>query len=246
MNESDDVKKDPAPQKPGADYRLPARLRDKLEDAGPGTDKDWRPKKRAPVNAIIAVVVLIAVVAGGWWWYQSEQARQREREEIAAAEEARRQAVADSIAAAVAYADSVAEAARADSIAAFDALPRWRQQQILAAQARAAAPATGQAPGAAPAPRAAAPPAEEAPQETGPFVLDVGQYLFEDPARRAADALKESTGLDATVGTVGSGDNLSYRVYLGRFSNRADAVRAANDLIGKSAMPQARVVPAPR
>ena len=86
----------------------------------------------------------------------------------------------------------------------------------------------------------------EEPQESGPFALDAGEFLFEAPAQRAAETLKASSGLDAVVAPVGSGDNAVYHVYLGRFSSRAAAVSAANDLLGKGVVSQARVVTAPK
>jgi hypothetical protein len=266
VNESDDLEKKASPQKPPEDFRLPARLRDKLGDTGPagGGGNDWEPARRSPAGAIITIVIVLVAIAGGWWWYQNHQARLKAEADRVAAEQAREKAVADSIAAAVAYADSVAAVARADSIAAFEKLPRWRQRQIIAAQEKAAAqaqaakpsggaaaPAAGTTPaagGGAKAPPSPAPAtgATEEPQGAGPFALDAGEFLFEAPAQRAAETLKASSGLDAVVAPVGSGDNAVYHVYLGRFSSRAAAVSAANDLLGKGVVSQARVVTAPK
>lgn len=264
MNESDDLEKKPSSQKPTEDFRLPARLRDKLGDAGPaaGGGDEWEPPRRSPAGAIITIVIIVAAAAGGWWWYQNHQAQVKAEAERVAAEQAREKAVADSIAAVAAYADSVAAAARADSIAAFNKLPKWRQRQIIAAQEKAAAQAAKPAEGAS-APAAGAPSAAagggqasqsgapaagapEEPQEAGPFALDAGEFLFEAPAQRAAETLKASTGLDAVVAPVGSGDNAVYHVYLGKFSSRSAAVTAANDLLAKGVVAQARVVAAPK
>lgn len=245
MNESKEPEKDPSAEK-ADDFRIPARLREKLGDAetsGGGGD-EWEPQKRSPVGMIVTVVVIVAAAAGGWWWWSNQQAQKRAEEERIAAAEARAAFVADSIASAQAFADSVA---RADSIAAFEALPRSKQRQIIAERARAARQAAGggataSSGGGAGGTAAAA----EEPEEEGPFALDAGQFLFEDAANRAAATLKESTGLDAVVRAVGSGDDATYHVYLGRYTSRSAATAAANDLLGKGSVPQARVVKAPK
>ena len=250
MNESKEPEQEPAAEKPAVDYRIPARLRDKLgEPATSGGGDEWEPQKRSPVGAIVTVVIIVAAAAGGWWWWSNQQAQKRAEEARIAAEQARAAFVADSIAAAQAFADSVA---LADSIAAFEALPRWRQRQIIAEKERAARQAAGGgtaagsgAAGGGSAAGATAPAEPEAPEESGPFALDAGQYLFEDAANRAAATLKESTGMEAVVRAVGSGDDATYHVYLGRYSSRSAATAAANDLLGKGTVPQARVVKAP-
>lgn len=243
MNESKEPEKEPAAEKPAVDYRIPARLREKLGDSAPsGGGDEWEPPKRSPVGAIVTVVIIVAAAAGGWWWWSNQQAQKRAEEERIAAAEARAAFVADSTARAQAFADSVA---RADSIAAFEALPRAQQRRIIAEQQRAARQAGGG--GAATSGGAGAPaetPAE--PEEEGPFALDAGQFLFEDAANRAAATLRESTGLEAAVRAVGSGDDATYHVYLGSYSTRSAATAAANDLLGKGTVPQARVVRAPR
>ncbi len=249
MSGTEDQEKEPGAEKPASDYRLPARLRDKLGDEETGGDIDWEPQKRSPVGMIVTIVVILAVIAGGWWLYQNHQAQVKAEAARVAAIQAREKAVADSLAAARAHADSLAAAARADSIAAFNKLPKWKQRQIIAAQAKAAGKPAGSATGgtsASGSSAAAGGAAEEAPQEAGPFALDAGEFLFEAPANKAAETLKASTGLDAKVAAVGSGDNAVYHVYLGKYSSRAAAVKAANDLLGKGAVEQARVVTAPK
>jgi len=236
---NDQEKKEPDAEKKSEDFRLPARLRDKLGDAENATI-DWEPEKRSPVGLILTIVVIVGVLGGGGWLYSNHQAQVKAEAARVAAEQAREKAVSDSITAARAYADSVAAQARADSIEAFNKLPKWKQRQILAAQKKAAGggatAATSTGGGTA---------AAEEPEESGPFALDAGQFLFEAPAAKAAEALKASTGLDAMVKSVGSGDNATYHVYLGRYSSRSAAVKAANDLMGSGAVTQARVVPAP-
>lgn len=250
MNESKEPEKEPAAGKPAADYRIPSRLREKLGGTGsPGESDEWEPPKRSPIGAIVAVIVVVAAAAGGWWWWSNEQARKRDEAQRIAAEEARAAFVADSIVTARAFADSVA---RADSIAAFEALPRWRQRQIIAERERAARAAAGggatSTGGASASGGGGTAPAQTQaePEEAGPFALDAGQFLFEDAANRAATTLGESTGLETVVRAVGSGDNATYHVYLGNYSSRSAATAAANDLLGKGAVAQARVVRAPR
>lgn len=235
MSGSEDQEKESAPEEQSGDYRLPARLRDKLgeEDTSGG---DWEPPKRSPVGAIITIIIILAVIAGGWLLFKNHQAQVKAEADRIAAIKAREKAVADSLAAERALADSLAAVARADSIAAFKKLPKWKQRQVIAAQAKAEGKDTKTALKEA---------AEEVPMEEGPFVLDAGQYLFDGPANQAAAALK-AAGLDATVKTVGSGDNEVFHVYVGKYSTRSAAVKAANELIAKGTAPQARVVPAPK
>jgi hypothetical protein len=263
VNESDDLEKKSTPEKPAENFRLSSRLRDKLGDAADGGDDDgeWNPEKRSPIGLIVTLVLIVVLVGGGGWFYQNHQTQLKLEAERVPAVAAREKAVVDSIAAAaIAFADSVSAAARADSIAAFNKLPRWKQRQIVAALEKAAAQdkkpaggATASATGATSggssgastaAPAAPAAPAE--PQESGSFALDAGEFLFEAPATRAAEALKASTGLDAVVRPVGSGDNAVFHVYLGKFSGRSAAVSAANDLMGKGLVNQARVVNSPK
>jgi len=240
---NDQEKKEPDAEKKAEDFRLPARLRDKLGEAETSTI-DWEPEKRSPVGLIVTIVIIVAIVGGGGWLYSNHQAQVKAEAARVAQEQAREKAVADSIAAARAYADSIAAQARADSIEAFNSLPKWKQRQIIAAQQKAAGGGTGAAAASGGSGGGGTAAAEE-PEETGPFVLDAGQFLFEAPATKAAEAIKASTGLDAVVKTVGSGDNATYHVYVGRYGSRSAAVKAANDLMGSGAVNQARVIPAP-
>jgi hypothetical protein len=227
---------------------LPPRLRDKLDDAADDDDDD-APQKSSPAGLIIGILVVIGVLAGGWFMFQNYQAQQAEEaERIAAEQAAREQAVADSLAA-IAMADSLAEVARADSIEAFNKLPRREQRRIIAAQQAAEKAAGGGATsgsassaGSGGGSAAAEPPP---PVETGPFALDAGQYIFEEPAQAAAEQLRTATGLEAVVAPVGSGDNQTFHVYLGKFSGRAAAEKSANELISAGTVSQARVVKAP-
>lgn len=245
---NDQERNEPADKK-AEELRLPARLREKLGGAETSSI-DWEPEKRSPVGLIVTIIVVLAAIGGGWWLYQNHQTKVKAEAARVAAEQAHAKAVADSIAAARVYADSVAAAARADSIAAFNALPKWKQRQIVAAQQKAAGggeakPAASGGSGAAAASGGGTEAATETPEETGPFALDAGQFLFEAPAAKAAETLKASTGLDAVVKAVGSGDNATYHVYLGKYSSRAAAVKAANDLLAAGTVTQARVVTAP-
>ncbi len=204
----------PQPKKSDEGY-LPPRLREKLDAA-----EDMGEEKRSPAGLIIGIVVVVVLVLVGWWFFHNQQVK-------AKAEAARVAAVAKAAADSVARvraADSLAAKARADSIAAFNALPKAKQRQIRLQLARAAG-GTALA---------------EMEKAEGPYVIDAGEFMFEEKAKTEAEALKNSTKLAARVAKVGS----SYHVYLGRFEMRAPAEKAASELAAKGLVEQATVVAA--
>ena len=271
MNQPED--KGPKPEAPGEPAApgvwLPPRLRQKLEAPSSGDDFDFLKRKTSPVGKIITVVVIVAVIAGAWMIYHNNQ---RKAAAAAAAKAAAERAavVADSLAK-VRMADSLAAVARADSIA-FAALPKWKQRQILAEKAKKASAAAGgtatktppagatggtAAAGGAAAGGAAAGAgaaggtgteagATAAPEEAGPFGIDAGQYLDEAKAGEVAAALKESTGLAASVVSMGEGDDTSFHVVLGSYPHRSTAESKANSLLAKGLLNQASVVAIPK
>lgn len=201
----------PPPPKRDEEPWLPPRMRDKLDEA------EREEGGQSPVVGwIVGGVIVLAVIAGGWWFIHSRQVKAEA--ERAAAHAA---AVADSIAR-VRTADSLLAVARADSIAKFNALPKWKQNQIIAEQARAAGK---------PIPAGI---------EVGPFTIDAGEYLFEDKAREEAAAFEASTKLSARVALGSRG---AYHIYLGRFDDRDAARRTAAGLVSRALVPQATVVP---
>ena len=256
MNQPED--KDPKPetsQEPAAGgVWLPPRLRQKLEAPSSGDDFDFLKQNRSPVGTIITVAVIVAVIGGAWWMYQNN----KHKEALAAAAKAaavRDEFVADSLAK-VRMADSLAAIARADSIA-FAALPKWKQRQILAEKAKKAAAASGaadgkpaagagEATGAGAASAKADSGAAAVPQEAGPFGIDTGQYLDEAKANEVAASLKQSTGLAASVVSMGEGEDTSYHVLLGSYPHRGTAEAKANSLLGKGLLSQALVVAIPK
>ena len=124
-SENQDSGTKPPPPPPRDDSRLPPRLREKLEEA------DEEPTQKSPVVGwIVGLLVVVVVVAAGWWFVHDRQVKAE------AERAARAAAVADSIAK-VRTADNLVAVARADSIAAFNALPKSKQRQILAGLARA-------------------------------------------------------------------------------------------------------------
>lgn len=212
MTEQDDRDSGAKPPQPS---QLPPRLREKLEEPVSGGPK------KSPAGLIVGLMVIIVLAIVGWWFVQDHQAKAKTETERAAL---RARAVADSVAR-VRTADSLAAKVRADSIAAFNKLPKWKQRQITARLARPAG-GTGVA---------------GLEEERGPFTIDAGDFLLEDKARTAADALKASTNLATRVAQAGAGG--SYHIYLGTFDSRAAASKAASDLATKHLVEQASVVP---
>jgi hypothetical protein len=265
---SDREEKEPGagPSKPpeSPDVWLPPRLRERLEAAA-----NEKPESSSPIGAIVMVAVLVLAIGGVWFLVHSNQVKAKA---AAAKVEADRVAfTADSLAQ-IARADSIRAKASADSLAAFLALPKSEQRKILAAQKKAeadkqaaakvaadqrakaaagGATATAARPaGAAPAspstPAASEPAAEAAPVEAGPFVIDTGTFLVEEPANAAAEALKGKTPLPISVASVGTGDDATFHVFVGKFTSRSAADKAAAGLLAKGLVTQAQVMAAPK
>jgi hypothetical protein len=263
VNQPDDKDpKPPAPEEPATGgVWLPPRLRQKLEAPSSGDDFDFLKRKSSPVGTIITVAVVAVVLVGAVLVYQGNQRKAAAAAAAKAAEE-RAVVVADSLAK-VRMADSLAAVARADSLA-FAALPKWKQRQILAERAKKEAAASGAtaaasgsggaaaggaaaggaaAGGAAAGGAAAGAQAEAAPpEEAGPFGIDAGQYLDEAKAGEVAAALKEKTGLAASVLTIGEGDDASYHVVLGSYPRRGAAESKAGSLLSKGLLSEASVI----
>ena len=271
MNQPED--KGPKPETPETPEQpasggvwLPPRLRQKLEEPRSGDDFDFLKKKSSPLGTIITVAVIVAVIAGAWIIFQNNQKKAAAAAAAKAAAE-RAVVVADSLAQ-VHMADSLAAVARADSLA-FAALPKWKQRQILAEKAKkeaaakaAATPAAAQttpppagaagaagagaAAGAAGAAGATGTEAAPPPEEAGPFGIDAGQFIDEAKAGEVAADLKTKTGLEATVVTVGEGDDASYHVVLGSYPRKATAESKANTLLSKGLLNAAEVITIPK
>lgn len=262
MNEPED--KDPKPESPAEPAApgvwLPPRLREKLDAPSSGDDFDFLKRTSSPAGTIITVAVVVVVLAGAWWVFQNNQHKVAAAAAARAAEE-RAAVVADSLAR-VHMADSLAAVVRADSLA-FAALPKWKQRQILAEQAKKAAAASGTTAGAAATTGASGGAAAaggaaagagattgaegaqaqpETPAEAGPFGIDAGQYLDEARAGEVAATLKEKTGLAATIVTMGEGDEQSFHVVLGSYPRRSAAESKANSLLAKGLLSEASVV----
>jgi cell division protein FtsN len=69
----------------------------------------------------------------------------------------------------------------------------------------------------------------------------VATFLTQERAATERDKLAASTGLPARVTEVREAGDVSYRVILGAFPDRAAAERAASDLIEKGLIDVARV-----
>jgi len=226
MNENDDRQSEgtPSPPSPPPGPWLPPRLRARLEEA------ELEPIKASPASTIIGwsvILVLIGAVVGGVMAIRHNEAM-KVKAAAAKAEAERLVAVADSIRQ-VQTADSLKAVAVADSIKAFQALPRWKQEVILAKLHPNADSLD-------------APPTDE----EGHFVIDGGEFLFEDAANQAADAAKARTKLTIRVTPVVDGDNTSYHLYVGNFTHKAEAAFTANQLLQKGALTEANVVKLPK
>lgn len=196
---------------------LPPRLRDRLESADappPKSSFDW--------SGILALL-LVAGLAGAVVWWAGQKRAVVKKAEAAKVESVRLAAVAESLAQ-VRAADSLKTVARADSAAAFLALPAWKQQERL----------TGvKGDGGGPGPNL---------DEAGKFTIDAGTFLFEEPAQRAATAIKGGTKLEVRVVPVEADGTTSYHVYVGNFTERGAASYAADQLIAKGTAELAKVV----
>jgi hypothetical protein len=220
MNENDDRQSEgpPSPPTPPARPYLPPRLRQRLEDA------EAEPIKVSPAGAIAGwaiMIALIGAVVGGIMLIRHNEAMKAK----AAADQAEKErlaAVADSIAR-VKTADSLRVVAVLDSTKAFQALPRWKQE-VLLAKAHPDSSSTAIT------------------DEEGHFAIDGGTYLFDDAANQAADAAKTATKMAVRMVPVDDNGNTTYHVYVGSFSHKAEAAFVANTLLQKGALPQAKVV----
>ncbi len=205
------------------DEWLPPRLRQRLQEA-----EQPPPKSSNALGWIVVVLVIAGAIGGGAWLIHNNQARSKAAAAARAEQAARERASADSIAKAR-TADSLAAAARADSVKSFLALPAWKQRRILLAEGTPQALERARALGA----------------QAGPFVIDAGSYLFEDPAKAAAAGLRARTGLDIRVVPVASEGSTMYHLYAGMYDDQDRAHADANKLLAYGAV-QAAIVPAPR
>ncbi|HTO89980.1 MAG TPA: SPOR domain-containing protein [Candidatus Sulfotelmatobacter sp.] len=221
MNENDDRQSEPPPpsQGPAPGAWLPPRLRQRLEDA------EAEPIKTSATGTILGWAVLLAiigaVVGGIMLIHHGEVVKAKAA--AARAEQERLAAVADSIAG-VRRADSLRAVAVADSIKAFEALPRWKQEVILAKLH---------------------PPSDSTTAVTdaeGHYTLDVGSFLFEDPAKALVESAKTKTKLTLRVVPIEDEGNTTYHVYAGNFTHKAEASFTANQLLQKGIVPQADVI----
>lgn len=197
---------------------LPPRLRDRLENADAPP-----PGGSGPLGGILAAVFILGLVGGVVWWSGQKRAVAKKAERLRV-EVVRLAAEAESLAQ-VRAADSLRTVARADSAAVFLALPAWKQQEILSGNQSEGAGTPG-----------------ASLDESGRFVIDAGTFLFEEPAQRAADAIKAGTKLEVRVVPVETDGASSYHVYVGNFTERGAAAYAADQLLEKGAAELARVV----
>lgn len=235
------------------------RLREKLMEAESGMSRE----KEDGMPAWVPVVLVILVVGGGGGLLMM----MRSSSEHAKVEAARKANVARADSIATAHADSIRSAALADSAraAALAAGPAKDAKTPPAKSAppakgtAAAKPAAGAAASARPAGGAAKPagatkgaaaggaaaavsepPATPAaPKETGPFGIQVASFIVEDRANSEKDKLTAATGLAGQV----KNDDGNFVVLLGSYKTRAAAERAAEPLLTKGLVGEARVVP---
>ena len=203
----------PPASSPAYKYMSP-RLRARLETADeppPPTENPWL--------GWLAMAVIAAMIGGlVYWRIQKNHAEAKEAADKAAAE--RRLAVADSLHS-VAVLDSLKAVHRADSVAAFAALPAWKKAQILAgadtSQAQAAAV-----------------------EESGHFVIDAGTFLVADAANDAAAKLRSATKVAVKVAPDTTEGN--FHVYVGNYKVRGEAAFEAKRLFDAGKLEQANVV----
>jgi len=73
--------------------------------------------------------------------------------------------------------------------------------------------------------------------------LEVASYLLSDRAKEERDRLAAATGLPSRVVNAWEDGTAVYRIVLGPFRDRRSAERAADDLLGRGVVGQARVIP---
>ena len=221
MNENDDRQSEGPPSPPPSPTPgpwLPPRLRARLEEAA---EEPIKGSAAGTIAGWSIMIALIGAVVGGVMLIRHNEAM-KAKAAAQQAEKERLAAVADSIAR-VKTADSLRAVAVLDSTKAFQALPRWKQE-VLLAKAHPDSSSTGIS------------------DEEGHFTIDGGTYLFDDAANQAMDAAKTSTKMAVRMVPVDADGNTSYHVYVGNFTHKAEAAFVANQLLQKGALPQAKVV----
>ena len=203
----------PPPPPSGVPKYMSPRLRARLEmqdEPPPPTENPWL--------GWLAMAVIAAMIGGlVYWRIQKNHAEAKEAADKAAAD--RKLVVADSLHS-LAVLDSLKAVHRADSAAAFAALPAWKKAQMLAGAD------TSQAAGAA--------------EENGHFVIDAGTYLFADAADKAASSLRGATKVPVKVASDSSAGN--FHVYVGNYRVRGEAAFEAKRLFEAGKLEQANVV----
>lgn len=203
----------PPPPAPTVPKYMSPRLRARLE-----MSDEPPPPSENPWLGYLAMAVIVAMIGGlVYWRIQKNHAEAKEAADKAAAD--RRLVVADSLHS-LAVLDSLKAVHRADSAAAFAALPAWKKAQILAG----AGSDTSQAAVAA--------------EETGHFTIDAGSYLFADAASNAAAALRGATKVPVKVDSTEG----SFHVYVGNYKVRGEAAFEAKRLFEAGKLEQANVV----
>lgn len=220
------------------------RLRDKLGDEDPKL-----PREREGPPAWLGIVLLLIVLAGGGGLLFAMRAS-GEKEKAEAAKAAQ-QAVADSIA--KAQRDSITMAAARDTALAKTAAAGAAQaagqtaavatKVVNTAATSVAKPvpasATASRAPAATRPADASAASAPAPASTSTYGISVASFIVEDRANSEQSRLATATGMS---GRVVTGDDGSYSVVLGSFRSRAAAERAAEPLLAKGLVNEARVV----
>ena len=214
------------------------RLREKLGDGGGDAPR------QGGGSPLVGIVLALLVASGGIGLFMAMRSGAA-REKAAAEHQAH-------LAAQAAAAESVANAARMDSMRVARAADSTAHPATYKHAAAPPAPTAAARPvggthgasassGVATAAAEPAPPA--APVEHGPFGLDVGSFLVEDRANSEQSRLSASTGLAGKVMTKSEDGADVYHVVLGSFPSRAAAERKAGTLVAKGLVNQARTVP---
>ncbi len=226
MDKPEDSQKSKPPGDAPKTYMSP-KLRGKMnlddDDDGEGSGPN--------VQNIVAIVMVVVIAGLGFLLYNGMQKSKAEAKAAAAqaARVAREQAVQDSLRQ---HADSLAAAAREDSVSAYEKKhPKPKQP---AATAATGTPGVG-APAASAAPATPPPPPAK-------FGIDVGTFLNQDKANSEQTRLQGATGLTAKVEPTTDGGVTSYRIVLGEFPSRAAAEKKANELIVAQSIREAHVI----